>query len=92
MYKYHILISGKVQGVFFRLYTKKKADELGLSGWVKNLPSRQVKVIILGSQEKIDKMIKWFWHGSPLAKVENVEILNKAGVSRDKFNGKFLIK
>jgi len=73
MKRVHVFISGKVQGVFFRAYTKQKADELGVKGWVRNLPDGRVEAVFEGEDHKVDQMVKWCWEGSPLSKVENVE-------------------
>jgi len=70
----HLLISGIVQGVFFRHYTFEKAHQLGLSGWVKNLANGQVETIFEGPKDKIDEMIKWCHHGPPSAQVTKVDI------------------
>ena len=69
-----VTISGKVQGVFFRAYTKQKADELLLSGWVRNMPDGSVEALIYGAEEKIESMLSWFHRGSPEAVVSSVVI------------------
>ena len=71
---YRLLISGKVQGVFFRDYTQRQAESLGLTGWVKNLADGRVKTVIQGPKEKIKLMIDWCWQGPPLSRVENIEV------------------
>ncbi|RLF60052.1 MAG: acylphosphatase, partial [Thermoplasmata archaeon] len=48
----HVYISGKVQGVFFREYTRRKAKNLGIKGWVRNLPDGRVEAIFEGEKEK----------------------------------------
>ncbi len=53
--QYRILVSGIVQGVFFRKYTYEKANELKLSGWVKNLPNGNVELLIKGSKQSCDR-------------------------------------
>jgi len=68
----HILVHGKVHGVFFRDYTKKKADELGITGWVKNTDSA-VEVVAEGDKTTLRKFILECQKGSPLAKVEKVD-------------------
>lgn len=68
----HIIVSGKVQGVFFRDYTKKEADKLGLTGWVKNTDNG-VEIIAEGDKNKLRKLIIAAKKGSPLSKVENVD-------------------
>jgi len=73
MKRIHIFISGKVQGVFFRAYTQKKAQELGLCGWVQNLPDGQVEVVAEGSKEMLEIFWQWCYQGSPSSKVTKVE-------------------
>ena len=79
----HLFISGKVQGVFFRLNTKKKAKELGISGWVKNLSDGRVEILVEGVKEKIEELIKWAQKGPLFAKVDGLEI------ERQDFEGEF---
>lgn len=67
-----ITITGWVQGVFFRKYTKQQAILLNLVGTVKNTNNGQVECIAIGSKENINKFITWCWQGSPLSKVESV--------------------
>lgn len=69
----HVFISGYVQGVFFRSYTAQKAKSLDLAGWVRNLPDGRVEAVFEGHREKIEKMIKWCWQGSPASQVKEVE-------------------
>jgi len=70
----HIFVLGKVQGVFFREKTKKKAEEFGVSGWVKNLKDGRLEVVFEGEPEKVEKMIKWAKRGPFFAKVENFDL------------------
>ena len=70
----HIIISGNVQGVFFRKYTKQKADELKLTGWVKNTDDGNVELFAQGDENKIEALIQWCHQGSPKAEVESVEV------------------
>ena len=67
-------IYGKVQGVWFRKYTREKALELGITGFVRNEPDGRVYVEAEGDPEAIEKFIHWLHQGSPMAKVENVEL------------------
>ncbi|UXX79261.1 acylphosphatase [Reichenbachiella carrageenanivorans] len=69
-----ILVSGKVQGVFYRASTADEASKLGLEGWVKNLPTGEVMIEVFGEKPDIDQLIAWCWQGSPLAKVSKVEV------------------
>ncbi|MFP4655858.1 MAG: acylphosphatase [Methanohalobium sp.] len=69
-----IYISGRVQGVFFRQFTKDAAIDLGLTGYVQNLPDGRVRVVAEGSQEKLNKLIDKLHSGPSLANVENVDV------------------
>lgn len=70
----HLIISGFVQGVFFRSNTQEIAKQLGLSGWVRNLPDGKVEILAEGEKEKLERLIEWAKRGPELARVENVEI------------------
>lgn len=77
MKRVRVLISGRVQGVFFRAYTKEEAKRLGLKGWVRNLPDGRVEALFEGEDEAVEKMIKWCHRGSPASKVEKVEVFEE---------------
>jgi acylphosphatase len=70
----HVWISGRVQGVFFRSHTKELADELGLTGWVRNLPDGRVEAVFEGEEDAVQRAIEWCKRGPPLASVEKVEV------------------
>ena len=70
----HIFLSGRVQGVFFRLTTKEWADELGVKGWVRNLHDGRVEAVIEGEEEKVREMLDLMKKGPSFALVENMEI------------------
>ena len=70
----HVMISGRVQGVFFRAETREAARRNGVSGWVRNTRDGRVEAVFEGSTEDVQKMIDWCWSGSPAARVENVEV------------------
>jgi acylphosphatase len=67
-----VLISGRVQGVYFRAYTRDQAVARGLSGWVRNLPDGRVAAVFEGDREKIDSMLAWCRQGHPYAAVDEV--------------------
>lgn len=67
-----IQIIGKVQGVFFRDYTRRKAEELQLAGWVKNRPDGSVEALVSGEGGQVKKMVEWFHLGSPHSNVQKV--------------------
>jgi len=70
----HIYVSGFVQGVFFRYETRDMALELGVNGWVRNLPDGRVEAVFEGDEEKVKRMIEFCRRGPPGARVTNVEV------------------
>jgi len=74
MKRIHILITGKVQGISFRYYTKKKAEELQIKGWVKNLPNGDVEIVVEGNNSNITSFMDWCKTGPSLANVKNIAI------------------
>lgn len=70
----HCIVSGKVQGVFFRQTTQEKAKALGLSGWVRNLPDGTVEALICGEQSAVEQLADWLWKGPTNANVTDVEL------------------
>jgi acylphosphatase len=73
----HVWISGVVQGVFFRQATRRRAQELGLTGWVRNLPDGRVEAVFRGSTEAVQAILEWCHEGPPSATVERVETLTE---------------
>ena len=69
----HVRVSGQVQGVFFRDSTRQKAEELGLAGWVRNVPDGQVEALFEGPSEKVEEMVRWCEEGPQRASVDNVD-------------------
>lgn len=67
-----LIVSGQVQGVFFRASAKEKADELRLTGTVSNLAGGEVEIIATGEKEQLKALEDWCWTGPPRAKVDNV--------------------
>ncbi len=70
----HILVSGRVQGVFFRDSTRMQAERLGVFGWVKNMEDGKVEAVLEGEKYIIEKVIEWVKRGPIIAKVENIDI------------------
>ncbi|MBU2542520.1 acylphosphatase [Patescibacteria group bacterium] len=78
----HLKIHGHVQGINFRYYTREKAKELGLTGYVKNLPDGTVEVVVEGEEEVLKNMLEWCKIGPRHARVEKVgESWNDGGES-----------
>ena len=73
----HVIIEGRVQGVFFRAYTKDEAVKLGLSGWVRNRPDGSVEALIEGGGTAVEKMLHWFHEGSPHSLVKNIHVTDE---------------
>ncbi len=76
--QYHLFISGRVQGVGYRLSAYDKGRQLGLTGWVRNLPDGRVEMLIEGPEEKLQHMVKWAEIGPRFADVTNIELLEQA--------------
>ena len=68
-----ILVSGRVQGVYFRASVARIATELGIRGHVENLLDGDVRIVAEGTAESLEKLIEWCGEGPPRAKVESVE-------------------
>lgn len=72
MKRIHVYISGIVQGVFFRAATRRAADDLNLTGWVRNMDDGRVEALFEGEDADVEKMIAWSKKGPPSARVEEV--------------------
>ena len=70
----HIIVSGKVQGVFFRKNTKLKAEEFNLCGWVKNTSDNKVEIFAQGNEKNLIIFSDWCMQGPPKAKVKKVDV------------------
>ncbi len=74
----HFLVSGQVQGVFFRASAQATASGLGLTGWVRNLPDGRVELVACGDEAGLKKLERWLWQGPSYARVEEVEVSDTA--------------
>ena len=79
----HILVSGKVQGVFFRQALKVIAKKNNVFGWVRNLPDKRVEATFEGDSESVSLVIEWARVGPANSRVDNV------GVSNEEFKNEF---
>ncbi|MBM4276221.1 MAG: acylphosphatase [Deltaproteobacteria bacterium] len=68
-----VLVEGRVQGVFFRAYTRDEARARGISGWVRNLPDGRVEALMEGDKSALNSMLAWCHKGPPYAYVERVD-------------------
>ncbi len=72
----HILITGKVQGVFFRKYTKQHALKTNIKGWVKNLPDGRVEIMAQANEKDLSSFIDYCSRGPSNATVQQVHIID----------------
>jgi acylphosphatase len=72
--RYRVLISGRVQGVFFRDTARRLAEESGVAGWVRNLPDGRVEAVFEGPDEEVRKLVEWAHSGPPWAVVDDVAV------------------
>ena len=70
----HIIVHGRVQGVWFRAGTKEKAGELGILGWVKNRPEGTVEIHAEGEKLQLENFILWCRKGTPAANVTSLNL------------------
>lgn len=74
MLRYHIIVSGIVQGVGFRYFTLYKATPLSITGWVRNMSNGMVEINAQSSKENLDKFINTLRRGNGFSKVEDISI------------------
>jgi acylphosphatase len=67
-------VDGRVQGVFYRASTAERATELGLRGWIRNLPDGRVELAARGESDAVEQLLVWLWQGPPGAKVTAVRL------------------
>ncbi|HEY6584980.1 MAG TPA: acylphosphatase [Gaiellaceae bacterium] len=70
----HVVVTGRVQGVFFRAETRNRARSLGLGGWVRNNGDGSVEAVFEGPDERVESMLDWCRRGPAHADVENVQV------------------
>ncbi len=69
-----IVVSGRVQGVSYRANTQRQANQLGIHGWVKNLPDGRVEIVARAEQGPLDQFLDWCRSGPTFAKVTDVNV------------------
>lgn len=70
----HLLIKGRVQGVFYRAFARDIATQLGLKGWVRNLSDGNVEALLEGEQDEIEQAIRHCRSGPPGARVDDIDV------------------
>ncbi|MBI3611230.1 MAG: acylphosphatase [Nitrospirae bacterium] len=79
-----ILVSGRVQGVYYRAFTQDAAERLGLTGFCRNLPDGRVEVVTEGDREVIETLIEQLRKGPPRAQVEDLQTVWRPAEGRFK--------
>jgi acylphosphatase len=69
-----VVVHGRVQGVWFRESARRRAEELGLAGWVRNTPDGTVEAEVEGPSEDVEVFVSWLGHGPPQARVDATEV------------------
>jgi acylphosphatase len=72
--RYRVLISGRVQGVFFRDTCRQMAERHGVNGWVRNLPDGRVEAVFEGPDGEVGQLVEWSRHGPGPAVVQGVRV------------------
>ena len=70
----HIIIRGRVQGVYFSASSQREARQHGLTGWVKNRSDGAVELLVEGEEDRVKDLLAWAHHGPSTARVDKVEI------------------
>ncbi len=75
----HLLIHGRVQGVWFRESMRSEAERLGVTGWVRNAPDGSVEAVVQGPDTAVDALIAWARIGPPQARVDRIDLVDAQG-------------
>lgn len=78
MRRVRVLVSGRVQGVFFRASCAERAAELDLSGWIRNVPDGDVEAVFEGTDSAVERIVRWCRDGPPLARVDRIDVVDEA--------------
>ncbi len=81
----HVWITGRVQGVNFRFYTREEAQRLGLTGWVRNLDDGRVEAVFQGEAGAVEAMLAWCRQGPSAARVDDLQVTRE--VATGEFQG-----
>jgi acylphosphatase len=75
--RYRVLVSGRVQGVFFRDSCRRLAEQHSVTGWVRNLPDGRVEAVFEGPLDSVDALVAWCEHGPSSADVRRVRVYDE---------------
>lgn len=85
MKRVRVRVSGRVQGVFYRVTCARLARDAGLGGNVRNLPDGEVEAVFEGPDDAVDTLVEWCRHGPDLARVDGIDILAEEPVGESTF-------
>lgn len=85
--KKHVRLSGRVQGVGFRHFTKQNANQLNINGWVKNLPVGDVEAVFVGDEDKVNDMLEKMKEGPRSARVDDLSVDEESDKLDETFSG-----
>lgn len=85
MRRVRVVVSGRVQGVFYRAYCAERARELGLGGFVRNLRDGRVEAAFEGPEEDVDAMLAWCREGTPWSRVDHLEVIEDEPIGEREF-------
>ena len=74
MKKVRVVVTGRVQGVWFRAATRDKAQQLGVNGYVRNMVNGDVEFVAEGNDAEVDRLIQWARQGPPLARIADIKV------------------
>ncbi|MGH8982484.1 MAG: acylphosphatase [Acidimicrobiia bacterium] len=80
-----VLVSGRVQGVWFRESCREQATLAGVAGWARNLSDGRVEVVLEGPEAAVDHVVRWCGHGPGRARLDSVEVVDEAPVGERGF-------
>ena len=87
----HLFISGRVQGVWYRASMSNEGVKIGLNGWVRNLDDGRVEAVVEGMEDDVQKMIAWCRKGPPMARVDDLDVLERFEAELEALDGEFLV-
>jgi acylphosphatase len=85
MRRVRVVVSGRVQGVFFRASCADEAARLGVAGWIRNGPGGRVEAAFEGADAAVDEIVAWCRRGPPTARVDGVEVSEETPAGETRF-------
>ena len=80
-----VLVTGRVQGVFYRDTCRRVAAEQGVAGWARNLPDGRVEIVVEGPDAQVDRVVDWAREGTSWAEVTDVEVIDEEPTGEESF-------